>query len=58
MPRSEPTPAGRRRLDWRGWIILAWAVGCGLLYARMVVEQRGGKLRGWISQEVRHSSKF
>jgi hypothetical protein len=44
----------------RGWIILAWVVGCGLIYGKMVVEQRGGKLQGWINriaQEVRPPAK-
>lgn len=26
--------------DWRGWLALAWAVGFGLLYARMVLAER------------------
>jgi hypothetical protein len=54
MPRSEPVPLpkGCRRLDWRGWIILAWAVWFGVLYGRMVVERRGGKFRGWIAREA------
>jgi hypothetical protein len=34
-----------KRLDWRGWVILAWVLGFGALYAKMVVELRGGKLR-------------
>ncbi len=34
--------AGRtgRRPDWPGWAALGWAAGFGLLYARMVVEQK------------------
>jgi hypothetical protein len=50
MPRSEP-PTTRQRLrqaDWRGWLALAWVVWFGLLYGRMVVQQRGGKLRDLI----------
>ena len=42
MRRSENN---RRSIDWRGWIILAWVVWFGLLYGKMVVEQRGGKLK-------------
>jgi hypothetical protein len=48
MPRSDPPAVTRRRPDWRGWIILAWVVWWGLLYGTMVVEKRGGKVRGWI----------
>lgn len=47
MPRSEPaepTPSAWS-FDWRGWLVLAWALGFGLLYARMVVETRGNRVR-------------
>ena len=44
MRRSEDGP-----LDWRGWLILAWVVWFGLLYGKMVVEERGGKVKGWIA---------
>jgi len=54
MPRSESaTPTLRTRLtsaDWRGWLALAWVVWFGLLYGRMVVEQRGGKIRAAITR--------
>jgi hypothetical protein len=49
MPRSDPPRETGRRPDWRGWIMLAWVVWCGLLYGKMVVERRGGKLQGWIT---------
>jgi hypothetical protein len=51
MSRSDADPktADRRPVDWRGWIILAWVVWFGLLYGKMVVEQRGGKLKEWIA---------
>ena len=43
----DPVPApSRRPIDWRGWIVLAWVIWFGLLYGKMVVEQRGGKIRG------------
>ena len=50
MRPSDATPETNIRpsLDWRGWIILAWVVWFGLLYGKMVVEQRGGKLRDWV----------
>jgi hypothetical protein len=34
-----------KSVDWRGWLALAWVVWFGLLYGRMVIEQRGGKVR-------------
>jgi hypothetical protein len=43
---SNPQP--HRPIDWRGWIIVAWVVWFGLLYGKMVVEQRGGKLSAWL----------
>src|SRR4051794_33578026 len=33
------------RLDWRGWLAVAWVAWFGILYAQMVVEQRADKLR-------------
>jgi hypothetical protein len=38
MPRSEA--AARDPIDWRGWVALAWAAWFGLLYGRMVLEER------------------
>jgi hypothetical protein len=35
MPRSS-----HRNIDWRGWLILGWAVAFGLRYVLMVVECR------------------
>ncbi len=45
MPRSEPPPS----IDWRGWIALVWVAWFGVLYGKMVVESRGGKLRAAVS---------
>ncbi|WP_435016463.1 hypothetical protein TA3x_004029 [Tundrisphaera sp. TA3] len=46
MPRPDPTPGPRPSPDWRGWIALAWAAAAGVLYARMVLEERApGLLR-------------
>ncbi len=46
MPRSDSPSSGRPRVDWRGWLALAWALWFGLLYARMVLDERGpGVLR-------------
>ncbi|WP_199756780.1 hypothetical protein [Tautonia sociabilis] len=39
MLRSEPTTGSPRR-DWRSWLALCWAVVFGLLYARMVLQER------------------
>ncbi len=31
-----------KTIDWRAWLTLAWVVWFGLLYGRMVIEQRAG----------------
>lgn len=41
MPPSETRPP----IDWRAWLNLAWVVWFGILYGKMVVEQRGPKIR-------------
>ena len=45
MRRSEDDPGPRPgpdsgRFDWRSWLALAWAAWFGLLYMRMVLQQR------------------
>jgi hypothetical protein len=43
MSRSE---AKSRATDWRAWLALAWAAWFGVLYARMVLDERApGVLR-------------
>jgi hypothetical protein len=43
MSRSE---AGRRAIDWRSWLALAWVAWFGVLYTRMVLDERApGVLR-------------
>jgi hypothetical protein len=37
MPRSEDELSG---IDWRGWLILSWALAFGVRYAVMVIECR------------------
>ncbi len=39
----------RKTIDWRAWLALAWVLWFGLLYGRMVIEQRGGKVRAAVS---------
>ena len=34
--------------DWRGWIVLAWALWFGLLYGKMVMESRGHQVRALV----------
>ncbi len=52
MPHAKPNSSeSRRPFDWRGWIILAWVVWFEFLYGKMVVEQRGGKVRSLIARD-------
>ncbi len=37
MSRVDGPP---QRIDWRGWLALAWVAWFGWLYGRMVLEQR------------------
>lgn len=39
-----------KEIDWRAWIALTWVVCFGLLYGRMVIEQRGGKVRAAVTR--------
>ncbi len=52
MSRSDAP--GRGRVDWRGWLALAWAAWFGMLYIRMVLDERApGLARAiawWTSQ--------
>ena len=48
MSPSEIEASGDR-IDWRGWIALAWVVCFGVLYSRTVIETRGGKLRAAVA---------
>ncbi len=41
-------PSDGRRIDWRGWLALAWIAWFGLLYAGMLLERRApGLLAAW-----------
>ncbi|WP_161602311.1 hypothetical protein [Tautonia marina] len=41
MPRSDgPIELSSPRIDWRSWLTLAWVIGFGSLYARMVLQER------------------
>ncbi len=51
------SPSERHRIDWRGWIALAWVVWFGSLYGRTVIETRGGKLRAAVAR-VMGSAQF
>jgi hypothetical protein len=55
-PGSEagPQPRGKQRntpratlrsIDWRAWLTLAWVAWFGLLYGKMVIEQRAQRFR-------------
>jgi|GEM_PF-2899989 len=53
MCPSELSAQPRRSVDWRGWLILAWALWFATLYAKMVVERRGSKLRTIVGTSTR-----
>jgi len=40
-----PPERERKKIDWRGWITLAWVLWFGWLYTLMVLQQRGSGLR-------------
>jgi len=33
-------PSEPRRIDWRGWLALAWAAWFGVLYGEMLLDRR------------------
>ncbi len=45
--------ADRPSIDWRGWIALAWAAWFGLLYARMVLDERAPAVLPAVGRAVR-----
>jgi hypothetical protein len=41
MPVTDSTVTGSKKsVDWRAWLALIWAGWFGLLYARMVLQER------------------
>jgi len=49
MRRSDEPTRCTTQIDWRGWLVLAWALWFGWQYAQMVVEQRGSKARSLVT---------
>jgi hypothetical protein len=48
MSQSKARPElGIRRVDWRGWIALAWALFWGFSYCGMVIQARGQRIVDW-----------
>lgn len=45
--------ASRSRVDWKSWLALAWAVWFGILYVRMVLEERAPRALQAIEQAAR-----
>jgi hypothetical protein len=47
-----PRPAfkipGPWRVDWRGWITLAWVLWWGWAYAAMALHARGPQVLAWV----------
>jgi hypothetical protein len=50
MPTPEGSPSPQA--DWRAWLVLAWVVCFGLMYARVAIEQRGGRIRAAMARLV------
>jgi hypothetical protein len=40
----------RMRIDWRGWIALAWALWWSWAYALMVFHARSPRILSWLRQ--------
>jgi hypothetical protein len=38
----------RSRIDWRGWVALAWALGWGWAYVIMVLQARAPQVLTWL----------
>jgi hypothetical protein len=50
MDGSDSTTPTRHRVDWRGWVALAWVLGWGWAYGVMVFHARGQQVLAWLSQ--------
>jgi hypothetical protein len=44
---SGSTVGSRPRIDWRGWIALAWVIGWGWAYAAMAFQARAPQVLAW-----------
>ena len=42
----------RSRIDWRGWIALAWVLGWGWAYGITLFRARGNQVLEWLSQSA------
>jgi hypothetical protein len=38
------------RIDWRGWIALAWVLFWGWAYVLMVIHARAPQVLGWLER--------
>ncbi len=36
------------QIDWRSWLTVAWASTCGILYVRMILQERAPGVLEWI----------
>ena len=55
MTKSSPPQAGPsidlKRVDWRGWIAVAWVLFWGFSFCGMVVRARGDRIKDWFRAE-------
>jgi hypothetical protein len=46
-------PSDRPRLDWRGWIAVAWVLIWGWSYALMAIQARAPQVLDWMRTVAR-----
>ena len=45
-----------RRVDWRGWVVLAWVIYWGICYGNMAVRARGQRVLFWFTRNEARAS--
>ena len=49
-PLGFKLPERMVRIDWRGWIALAWVLWWGRAYVLMVIHARSPQILSWLRQ--------
>ncbi len=50
MAPDDPAPHPRTRIDWRGWLALAWVLFWGWAYTLMVIQARAPQVLTWFRE--------